>query len=143
MLEQVVGDRPHAFGHRLVLGVDAVDPGVVAAVLLRLAINEPIVDRAALEPPPSMPVRFIRQVVELALEARHHPRRRAESRNARCRYRLPRPATSCIRAARTRSARRIRGAASPRFPAGVAPPCGRPYRPRGGRFARRSYRPSP
>ena len=31
MLGQMIGDRPHAFGDRLVLRVDAVDAGVIAA----------------------------------------------------------------------------------------------------------------
>ena len=71
MLEQVVGDRPHALGHRLVLRVDALDAGVVAAVTLRIAVDQPVILGPAAQPPAPVPVGRVRQIVEGALKAGH------------------------------------------------------------------------
>src|SRR5205807_3272682 len=72
MLGQMIGDRPHAFGDRLVLLMDPDDATEIAAALLRLAIDQPIIARISLEPPPAVPVAGVRQVIEHPLEAGHH-----------------------------------------------------------------------
>jgi len=43
MFEGVVGDRVHAFGHRLILLVDVVDPRIEDVVALGLAIDLPVI----------------------------------------------------------------------------------------------------
>src|SRR6516162_2571150 len=54
ILEIMVGDRPHAFGHGLVLAMNAGNAGVALA-LLRLPVDHPVVRRVLGEPPAASP----------------------------------------------------------------------------------------
>ena len=69
MLEAMVGDRPHALGHRLVLHVDVVDAGIGRVGVLGLAVDPPVVRFAVLETPAAMPVGRVRLVAMAEAEA--------------------------------------------------------------------------
>jgi hypothetical protein len=63
ILEIMDGDWPLAFGHRLILAVDAGNAGV-ALGLLCLAVDHPVVRRVLRQSPAAVPVGRVRQKVE-------------------------------------------------------------------------------
>src|SRR6202035_1604415 len=87
MLEAMVDDGSHALGYRLVLGLDADDPGINPAVLLRLPVDQPVVTLIAGEPPSAEPVGRVRHEIHRELRAGEVPS--VAERGARGRQVLP------------------------------------------------------
>ena len=57
----MIDDRSHAFGDRLILQMNAVDAAVDRAVVLRLAVDVPVVRRVGFHPEAAEPVRRVGQ----------------------------------------------------------------------------------
>src|SRR4029077_4755197 len=73
MLNSVVGDRPHALGDCLVLTVNTLDPTEDRILLLRGAVDLPIVTWIGRQPEASEPVRRVRQKFVAAFCAADRP----------------------------------------------------------------------